>query len=143
MRPNDLPFDARAMLTGLRAWIECESPTFDAAAVNRQMGLAGRELALLGARIETIAGRMGFGDCVRARFPHRKPDDAGILILGHMDTVHPVGTLAQLPWREQDGRCYGPGILDMKGGNYLAVEAVRQLQRAGIETPLPVTVLLT
>ena len=53
MRPSDLPFDAEAMLAGLRGWVECESPTFDAAAVNRMMGIAARDLALLGARIET------------------------------------------------------------------------------------------
>jgi glutamate carboxypeptidase len=138
-----LPFDADSMLEGLRAWVECESPTFDAAAVNRMMGLAARDLAKLGARIETIPGRMGLGDCVRASFPHPRRDLPGILIMGHLDTVHPVGTLAQLPWRRDGARCFGPGILDMKGGNYLAVEAVRQLMRAGIETPLPVTVLFT
>jgi glutamate carboxypeptidase len=143
MRPNDLPFDARAMLAGLRPWVECESPTFDAAAVNRMMGLAARECALLGARIETIAGRMGFGDCVRAAFPHPKRGEPGILILGHLDTVHPVGTIDTLTWREDGPRCYGPGIQDMKGGNYLALEAVRQLMRAGVTTPLPVTFLFT
>ena len=143
MDPNNLPFDADAMLEGLRAWIECESPTWDASAVNRMMGLAARELALMGARIEIIPGRMGFGDCVRARFPHQNEDRPGVLILGHMDTVHPIGTLARLPWRRDGDRCFGPGIQDMKGGNYLAFEAIRQLSRAGIATPLPVTVLLT
>jgi glutamate carboxypeptidase len=143
MNALDLPFDADQMLDGLRAWVECESPTFDAAAVNRMMALAARDLAKLGARIEIIPGRMGLGDCVRASFPHPRRDTPGILIMGHMDTVHPVGTLAQLPWRREGERCFGPGIVDMKGGNYLAVEAVRQLMRAGIETPLPVTVLFT
>ena len=127
MRPSELPFEAQTMLAGLRGWVECESPTFDAAAVNRMMGLAARDLAMLGAHVETIAGRMGFGDCVRARFPHRQDDAPGILVLGHMDTVHPVGTLAKLAWRQDGVKCYGPGILDMKGGNYLAVEAIRQL----------------
>jgi glutamate carboxypeptidase len=143
MNPNDLPFDAHTMLAGLRPWVECESPTFDAAAVNRMMGIAARDLAIMGAHVETIPGRMGFGDCVRARFPHANKDEPGILVMGHMDTVHPVGTLAQLPWRQEGTRCYGPGILDMKGGNYLALEAVRQLARAGIATALPVTVLFT
>jgi glutamate carboxypeptidase len=143
MNALDLPFDADQMLDGLRAWVECESPTFDALAVNRMMALAARDLAKLGARIEIIPGRMGLGDCVRASFPHPRRDTPGILIMGHMDTVHPVGTLAQLPWRREGERCFGPGIVDMKGGNYLAVEAVRQLMRAGIETPLPVTVLFT
>lgn len=140
----DLPFDAEAILAGLRPWVECESPTFDAAAVNRMMDLAARELALLGARIERIPGRMGFGDCVRARLPHAAGDTApGILVLAHLDTVHPVGTLARLPWRRDGGICRGPGIFDMKGGTYLAVEALRQILRARLETPLPVTLLLT
>jgi len=70
MDPSGLPFDADAMLVGLRAWVECESPTFDAASVNRMMDLASRALVVAGARIERIAGRMGFCDCVRASFPH-------------------------------------------------------------------------
>jgi glutamate carboxypeptidase len=142
--PNGLAFDTESMLDGLRRWVECESPTFDAAAVNRMMDLAGRDLALMGARVERIAGRLGFGDCVRARFPHPAGDAApGILVLAHLDTVHPIGTLAKLPWRQDGGRCWGPGIFDMKGGTYLAVEALRQMRRAGHQTPLPVTFLLT
>jgi len=142
MDPNALPFDADTMLAGLRPWVECESPTFDAAAVNRMMGIVGRELAIMGARVDRIAGRMGYGDCVRATFPHPS-SEPGILVMGHMDTVHPMGTLAQLPWKREGERCYGPGIYDMKGGNYLSLEAIRQLARAGIATNLPVTVLFT
>ena len=143
MNAVNLPFDAETMLAGLKAWIECESPTFDASAVNRMMRLAAGDLESLGAKIETIPGRMNLGDCVRASLPHPSASEPGVLILGHLDTVHPVGTLAKLPWRRGGGRCYGPGILDMKGGNYLALEALRQLARAGIATPLPVTVLFT
>jgi glutamate carboxypeptidase len=143
MDPRALPFDADAMLGGLRPWIECESPTYDAAAVNRMMDLAARELAIAGARVERIGGRMGFGDCVRASFPHATPNLPGILMMGHLDTVHPVGTLAKLPFRREGGRAWGPGIQDMKGGNYLALEAIRQLARAGVATNLPVTVVFT
>lgn len=140
----DLPFEAEAMLERLRPWIECESPTFEAAAVNRMMALAGRDLALLGARVETIAGHLGFGDCIRARFSHPDGDAApGILVLAHLDTVHPLGTLARLPWRREGALCRGPGIFDMKGGTSLAVEAMRQIGRAGLATQLPVTFLLT
>jgi len=139
---NALPFDVDEMLTGLRPWVECESPTWDAAAVDRCMDLAARDLALMGARIERIPGRMGFGGCVRASFAHAGMEP-GILVMGHLDTVHPVGTLAALPFRREGGRCYGPGICDMKAGNYLAVEAIRQLLRAGVATRLPVTVLMT
>ncbi|MBR1222720.1 M20/M25/M40 family metallo-hydrolase [Bradyrhizobium sp. U87765 SZCCT0131] len=143
MNPAQLPFDADTMLQGLRPWVECESPTWDAAAVNRMLDLAARDLAVAGAEIERIAGRNGFGGCVRARFPHPRRDTPGILIAGHLDTVHPVGTLAKLPWRRDGNKCYGPGIFDMKGGNYLSLEAIRQLQRAAIATPLPVTFLFT
>lgn len=140
----DLPFDAEAMLPGLKTWVECESPTFDAAAVARMMDLAARDLALLGAQVEVIPGRMGYGPCVRASLPH--PDRGrvpGVLVMGHLDTVHPIGTLAALSWRREGNRVYGPGVFDMKGGNFIAVEAIRQLIRAGIATRRPVTVLFT
>jgi glutamate carboxypeptidase len=139
----DLPFDAEAMIPGLRTWVECESPTFDAPSVNRMMAIAARDLALLGARVETIPGRMGFGDCVRASFPHPNAQAPGILVMGHMDTVHPIGTLEPLPFHREGNRLYGPGVYDMKGGNYIAIEAIRQLIKAGITTSRPVTVLLT
>ena len=138
-----LPFDTDAMLHGLRPWVECESPTWDAAAVDRMLDLAARDMAIAGATIERIAGRSGFGGCVRARFPHPRFNEPGVLIAGHMDTVHPTGTLQSLPWRREGGKCYGPGIFDMKGGNYIALEAIRQLRRAAIATPLPITILLT
>lgn len=144
MKLLELPFDTDEMLAGLRPWIECESPTWDAAAVNRMMDIAAYDLAALGAEIERIPGRMGFGGSVRARLPH--PDRGrvpGILISGHMDTVHPIGTLDVLPFNRDGDICYGPGLMDMKGGNYISLEAIRQLIRAGIETPLPVTVLFT
>ena len=143
MDANALPFDADAMLDGLRVWVECESPTYDAAAVNNMMDIASRELVVAGARIERVAGRMGFGDCVRATFPHPTPNVPGILVMGHLDTVHPIGTLAKLPFRREGGRAWGPGICDMKGGDYMALEAIRQLARAGVPTKLPVTYLLT
>lgn len=143
MDPNALPIDASAVLAGLRPWVECESPTFDAVRVNRMMDIATRDLWLAGARIERVAGRMGFGDCVRAHFPHPRGDEPGVLVMGHLDTVHPVGTLEKLPWRESGGRAWGPGICDMKGGNFLALEAIRALGRAAVATKLPITVLLT
>lgn len=143
MNPANLPFNSETMLQGLRNWVECESPTWDKDAVNRMLSLAARDMAIMGASIERIAGRQGFGDVIRARFPHPKQGEPGILIAGHFDTVHPVGTLEKLPFRREGGKCFGPGIFDMKGGNYLALEAIRQLQRAAFTTPLPITVLFT
>ncbi len=143
MDPLKLPFDTQEILDGLRPWIECESPTWDAAAVNRMMDLAAYDLAGLG-QVERIPGRMGFGGSLRARLHH--PDQGrvpGILISGHLDTVHPIGTLDVLPFGVEGDICYGPGIMDMKGGNYVCVEALRQLLKAGAQTPLPVTILFT
>ncbi|MGA0596705.1 M20/M25/M40 family metallo-hydrolase [Enterovirga sp. CN4-39] len=143
MNPATLPFDTDSMLAGLRRWVETESPTFDVPAVNRMMDVAAADLAAAGASVERIAGPPGLGDCVRADFPHPRRGEPGVLLMSHLDTVHPVGTLAKLPFRREGGRCYGPGILDMKGGAYASLEAVVQLARTGIETPLPVSVLLT
>ncbi|MFD2738890.1 M20/M25/M40 family metallo-hydrolase [Sulfitobacter aestuarii] len=141
--PLDLPFDTDEMLAGLKPWIETESPTFDRAAVNRMMDVVQHDLAALGARVERIPGRMGLGDSVRASLPHARAGEGGILLLGHLDTVHPVGTLAKLPYRREGDICYGPGLMDMKGGNYVYLDALRKLLSAGVETPLPVTVLFT
>ncbi len=138
-----LPFDNIDMLQRLKPWVLCESPTHDPAAVGRMMDLATWELAGSGATVERIPGRMGFGDCIRARFPHSKVGTPGILIMAHLDTVHPIGTLADLPWREEDGTCFGPGIWDMKGGTFAALEAVRGLATAGLQSPFPATLLLT
>jgi glutamate carboxypeptidase len=143
MNPLDLPFDADDMVARLRPWIECESPTYDAAAVNRMMDLAAYDLTVAGAVVERIPGRMGFGGTVRARFPHPDFGKPGILIAGHMDTVHPIGTLEKLPFKRDGDICYGPGIMDMKGGNFVSLEAIKALAKAGMQTPLPVTVLFT
>lgn len=140
-----LGFDREAMLARLREWAECESPTHDAAAVERMMDLAARDLALMGASVDRIPGRMGFAGCVRARLPHPAMGAVpGVLVLAHLDTVHPVGTLAGgLAFRRDGDRVYGPGVCDMKGGTLVAFEAMRAMLRAGVPLARPVTVLLT
>lgn len=140
----DLNFDNEDMIRRLRPWVETESPTFDAAAVARMVDVVAYDCAAAGASLEVIPGRMGLGPSLRVRFPHRdRGRGPGILVSGHLDTVHPVGTLQKNPWRREAGRIYGPGIQDMKGGNFVALEAMRQIMRAGAETPLPVTFLFT
>jgi glutamate carboxypeptidase len=61
--------------------------------VNRMQDMAAHDLAVMGASIERISPHSSIGDCIRARFAHPKSDQPGILIIGHMDTVHPLGTL--------------------------------------------------
>lgn len=138
-----LPFDTESLLSRIKPLVECESPTWDRLAVNRAMDIAAYDLARIGARIERLAGIGGFGDILIARLPHPRPSIPGVLVLGHLDTVHPIGTIERLPWRIDGNSCYGPGIADMKSGICLAIDALEQLQRAGIEPFLPVTMMLT
>ena len=141
-RPADLPLETAAIMATLKRWVECESPSYDAAAVSRMATMAAAEISAMGGVVECLPGTGGFGDCVRARFAAPDAPNGGVLLIGHLDTVHPLGTLSAMPWRETDGRCYGPGILDMKGGIVLALAAMAALKRVGLTPPLPVTVLL-
>jgi len=143
LAPADLAFDPQAMLAGLKPWVECESPTYDPAAVGRMMEMVAFDCAAMGATVEMIPGRMGCGPSVRARMPHPLQGQPGILVSGHFDTVHPLGELAKNPFRIEGNRAFGPGILDMKGGNYIALAAMRAIRAAGGQTPLPVTFLFT
>ncbi|MBO1026546.1 M20/M25/M40 family metallo-hydrolase [Ochrobactrum sp. SD129] len=143
MSTHELPFNLDDMIARLRPWIETESPTFDASAVNRMVEVAAYDFAAAGATIEFIPGRMGFGGSLRARFPHKDQGKPGILVSGHLDTVHPLGVININPYRREDGKLYGPGIQDMKGGNFVALEAMREIARSGLATKLPVTFLLT
>jgi len=133
-------FDAEEIAAGIAAWAAIESPSFDAVAVNRMMDLAAATMAGLGADIERIPGADGYGDVVRARFAWG--DGPGILVLGHLDTVHLVGTLAETLAVRRDGdRLYGPGVLDMKGGMFLAVHALDRVIAGHGPLALPVTFL--
>jgi glutamate carboxypeptidase len=134
-------FDEEALLAGVRRWVEIESPTTSRDGVNAMMDVAARDLAALGAVITRHPGQNGLGDTVEARLPWGG-SEPGILIVAHLDTVHEEGTLASvLPFRRDGDRAYGPGVYDMKGGAYCAVDAVRAVIEADRRTPLPITVL--
>ena len=135
---NQPVLDAEEILAGIREWVEIESPTTDAAAVNRMVDKVQADFAAIGARLERIPGRDGFGDHLLATSPWGG-DGPGILVLSHLDTVHDIGTLGtKLPFRVEGDVAYGPGIYDMKGGAYLGFAAMRHLARMGRETALPI-----
>ena len=135
--------DTGEILDGIRAWVEIESPTQDAVAVNRMADKVQADYAAIGARVERIPGRDGFGDHLLVTSPWGDPDAPGVLVLSHLDTVHDVGILAtRLPYRVEGDIAYGPGIYDMKGGAYLALAAMRHLVRGVRTTRLPIRHLL-
>ena len=136
-----LKFDAEKIAATISKWVGLESPSTDPAAVNRMMDLAKETMTAMGARIERTPGRDGYGDVLIGRFSFDHPTGTpGILVLGHLDTVHPVGTLAdELPVRRDGDRLFGPGVLDMKGGMYLACHAVEKLLALRTRLNLPVT----
>ncbi len=137
---RNLPeYDADEMLEGIRTWILVESPTDFPEGVNRMMDLAEREMVSLGAEIAREPGGENYADMLTARVSGES-EGPGILVLGHLDTVHGVGTLEEaLPFRKEGDRVYGPGIYDMKGGMYAACYALKQLLRAGRKPRLAVT----
>lgn len=141
-RSNLPTFDGEEILAGIRRWVEIETPSHDGAAVNRLVDMVERDLARIGAHTNRIPGRDGYGDVLEARAPWGKEDEPGILILGHLDTVHPVGSLATTHVFRRDGDAvFGPGIYDMKAGSYMAYYALQHFVRQGRTTPLPVRVL--
>jgi glutamate carboxypeptidase len=135
-------FDTVAMLAEIRGWVEIESPTTDAVAVNRMVDHVEHSYAGTGAHIERIGGRDGYGDHLIARSAWGQAN-RGILILSHLDTVHPIGFIERLPFRVEGDVAYGPGIYDMKAGAFMAFHAFREMDRLGTGGALPVTHLYT
>src|SRR5579871_5955099 len=133
-----------ALLRTIREFVEIESPSDDKPAADRM----GRFLA---ERFEAFGGRPrihpadDFGNNLQIDFPAtgREADNTKpVLLLGHFDTVYPLGTLATMPCHETDGRLHGPGVLDMKSGIGLMLSAIEALKDWHNGLPRPVTVLL-
>ncbi len=136
------PFDPRTILEGIRRWVEIETPTEAPDQVNRLATLVAEGYRGLPATIERIAGSDGCGDHLVARSSWGQ-DTPGILVLSHLDTVHPMGFIERLPFSILGDSAFGPGIYDMKGGAYLAYHAFFRLYAAGERPPLGITQLFT
>ncbi len=127
------------MVRLLRELVEIESPSHDAEAVTALATRLVRELVGGGMETELLPVE-GAGPVLRARWP-RATQEGAVMLLGHLDTVWPKGTLDERPVRIEGDVLSGPGSLDMKAGLVIVVFALREL--AERDPPPPVTVLFT
>lgn len=120
----------------LKELVEIESPSSDKAAVDRVGARVAAEARSLGAQVE-IVPNAATGNHVISRFlPANGRTDGGLLLLCHMDTVFPLGTLESMPYREANGKIFGPGVLDMKAGIVISLAAIQAARERGLTRPI-------
>ena len=129
-----------ALLSSIRELVEIESPSDNKPATDRIGQLLAEKFAAVGGRAR-IHRATDFGDNLQIDFPGRQKISP-VLLLGHFDTVYPLGTLPTMPCRVVDGRMYGPGVLDMKSGIAIMLHAIQALQTWNGALPRPVSVFL-
>jgi len=112
----------------LKTLVETESPSHNKAAVDHVGTIVADEARKLGAQVEIIPNK-DTGNHVLSKWGSGKD---GILLLCHMDTVFPIGTLSKMPYREADGKIFGPGVLDMKAGIVISLAAIEEAQKQGL-----------
>ena len=112
------------LLAFLRGLVEIESPTLEKAAVDRAGAHVSEHMAELGAEVQRIE-QSEVGDHWVGRWGSAP---GGILMMVHIDTVHPIGTLEHFPWTVEDNKIYGPGIMDMKASAAIALTAIKALR---------------
>jgi glutamate carboxypeptidase len=127
------------MAATIRQLVEIESPSDNKPAADRLGQLLCAKFEALGGRTHFHRNRQ-FGDHLRVDFPAGAGEP--VLLLGHYDTVYPLGTLASMPCRIENGRLYGPGAFDMKSGIALMLHAIEAFQAGHGALPRPVKVLL-
>lgn len=126
----------------LRKLVEIESPSHDKEAVNRVGALVAEECQKLGGQVEIIPNH-ATGNHILARFAGQDKNAKPVLILCHMDTVFPLGTLADFPYQEKQNRIHGPGVLDMKSGIVISLHGIASVLMDGRAAPRPITALFT
>ncbi|HXE06367.1 MAG TPA: M20 family metallopeptidase [Acidobacteriaceae bacterium] len=131
------------MLAAIRRLVEAESPSDNKAAVDACAAIAADLAEHCRGKVKRHRQR-ACGDVLEVQWAgasRKSSAKAGsVLLLGHLDTVWPLGTLKKMPWREERGKIYGPGVLDMKAGVAMALTAMRVLSELGAHPP--VTLLL-
>jgi glutamate carboxypeptidase len=128
------------MLEMIRQLVSLESPTEDWAAVNRCVSLVEGWIEACGGKSQRRKQKSA-GDLLVGRFGPTPALAKPLMLLGHLDTVWPLGTLKKMPFRVAKGRAWGPGVLDMKAGVVMALSALRLLLESG-QLTRPVVLLL-
>ncbi len=133
---------ASKLMLWMRQLVEIESPSDDKPSVDRCVEAVADLAASLGGKVRRHRQRT-FGDVLELRFePATKGKrNAPLMLLGHLDTVWPLGTLSGMPFRIAQGRAWGPGVLDMKAGVAMGLTAIEALRVTGT-SPRPVIFLL-
>jgi len=132
------------IVSTIRELVEIESPSDNKAAVDEVAEAVAHKFSRLGGEVRFHRAK-DFGSHLQVNFGGKSAKP--VLLLGHYDTVYPLGTLATMPCRAVHNRLTGPGVLDMKSGIALMLHALAGLQewhskeQAG-GLPRPVTVLL-
>lgn len=137
--------DTDVMVDELRRLVEHESPTGDVARLDALADVLVAQWEQVGATaVRHTVDDVGSHLELRWSGPPGTPSDvAPVLLVGHYDTVHDVGTLERNPWRVEDGRAWGPGTQDMKSGLVIARHALAQLMAVGAPVARPVVALIT
>ena len=130
------------LLAGVRALVEQESPTRDAAATSAVIAKLKTRLDAIGATTKLHETERGTHLVSRMTFGPSLPDGA-ILLLGHVDTVWPVGSLNKRPFRVEDGRAFGPGIFDMKSGVEVMLAALEAMRTLDLQPWREIRILLS
>jgi glutamate carboxypeptidase len=130
----------KSLMEHLESFVRAESPTEDKTAVDACVSLVEKQCSALGAKIKRHRQKKhgdlleaGFGPALRGRKP--------LMLLGHLDTVWPLGTLRNMPFGVREGKAWGPGVLDMKAGVAMALTALEILARQKL-LKRPVVLLL-
>ena len=126
------------ILDSLRLMVEMESFSTDKASTDLLSAHIRGRLEELGARVQVFP-QSQVGDHMIADVGEGEEQ---VLILCHMDTVWPSGTIRERPFRVEDGRAYGPGILDMKAGIAVILHALRAMRALGVTPKRRVRILL-
>jgi glutamate carboxypeptidase len=132
----------RRVLERARVYVEHETPSGDEAGIIELSLRVEADVRALGAET-SVQSAPGFGRNLLVTWPGGDADARPLVVLCHIDTVHPRGTLAKMPFRVIDGRAEGPGIYDMKTGLALVIEAMRLLRETGRAPRRPVLLYVT